>query len=166
MPTSGYITSFSQALPIYADKSFISNSFSHSSYKSLTEDIVGAGKIYISAINGLGSDDVRLSKRKSLSTRRLRGFQKNNIGIPLSSSNEDYSQGGLYFLSSKREKTSIEKKLEMGDVVLFYPSLFHGMDTIDPLQKSDWDSINGRWFIGCFTVQPHSIKNRETASGI
>ncbi len=80
MPTSGYITSFSQALPIYADKSFISNSFSHSSYKSLTEDIVGAGKIYISAINGLGSDDVRLSKRKNLSSKRLRGFERGKVG--------------------------------------------------------------------------------------
>ena len=34
----------------------------------------------MSAINGLGDDDVRLSKRKGLSTRRLRGFEKNKIG--------------------------------------------------------------------------------------
>ena len=74
MPTSGYITSFKQAIPIYADKSFFSNSFSHSAYKSLSYDIVGAGNIFISAINGLGSDDVRLSKRKNLSSKRLRGF--------------------------------------------------------------------------------------------
>ena len=41
---------------------------SHSAYKSLSDDIVGAGKIFISAINGLGSDDVRLSK-KNLSSK-------------------------------------------------------------------------------------------------
>ena len=34
----------------------------------------------MSTINGLGSDDVRLSKRKGFSTRRLRGFEKNKIG--------------------------------------------------------------------------------------
>ena len=56
MPTDGTITNFSQAVPLYADKSFIRNTFSHSAYKSLTEDIVGAGKIYISSITGLGSD--------------------------------------------------------------------------------------------------------------
>ena len=80
MPTSGGITSFSQTIPVYADKSFISNTFAHSSYKSLTENIVGAGKFYISSINGLGSDDVRLSKRRSLSGKRLRGFEKGKIG--------------------------------------------------------------------------------------
>ena len=42
MPTSGTITSFSQTIPVSADRSFISNTFSHSAYKSITEDIVGA----------------------------------------------------------------------------------------------------------------------------
>ena len=80
MPTSGSISSFNQSLPIYADRSFISNTITHSSYKTLTEDIVGAGKFYLSAINGLGSDDVRLSKRRNLSSKRLRGFEKGKVG--------------------------------------------------------------------------------------
>ena len=80
MPTSGSILSIGQALPIYADKSFISNYLAASSYRSLTEDVVGATKIYFSSVNGLGSDDVRLSKRKTISTRRLRGFEKNKVG--------------------------------------------------------------------------------------
>ena len=74
------IISFNQSLPIYADKSFIANTFSVSSYKTLTEDVIGAGKFFISAINGLGSDDVRLSKRRGLSSRRLRGFEKGKVG--------------------------------------------------------------------------------------
>ena len=64
MPTSGSILSFAQSLPIYADKSFIANTFTTSSYNSLSEDLVGVGKFYLTTINGLGSDDVRLSKRK------------------------------------------------------------------------------------------------------
>ena len=80
MPTSGSILSFGQTLPIYADKNFIGNTFTLSTYKSLTEDIVGAGKIYLSAVNGLGDDDVRLSKRKGLSNKRLRGFERNKVG--------------------------------------------------------------------------------------
>ena len=66
MPTSGSITSFNQSLPLYADKASISNTFSMSSYKSFNDNLVGAGKFYITAINGLGDDDVRLSKRKNL----------------------------------------------------------------------------------------------------
>ena len=76
MPTSGSIISFNQGLPIYADKASITNTISSSTYKSFSENIVGAGKFYFSAINGLGSDDVRLSKRKNLSPTRLRGFEK------------------------------------------------------------------------------------------
>ena len=64
MPTSGSIISFKQSLPIYADSSSISNTFTSSTYKSFNENIVGAGKLYLSAINGLSSEDVRLSKEK------------------------------------------------------------------------------------------------------
>ena len=80
MPTSGSITSFNQSLPLYADKASISNTFSMRSYKSFNDNLVGAGKFYITAINGLGDDDVRLSKRKNLSTTRLRGFEKGKVG--------------------------------------------------------------------------------------
>ena len=80
MPTDGSIFNFSQSLPIYADKSFIGNTFSSSLYESFGEDIVGAAKFYLSAVNGLGNDDVRLNKRKNLSTKRLRGFEAGKIG--------------------------------------------------------------------------------------
>ena len=80
MPTSGSVLNFGQELPLYADKSFISNSLTASRYKSINENVVGVSKFLLTTINGLGSDDVRLSKRKGLSSRRLRGFEKNKIG--------------------------------------------------------------------------------------
>ena len=80
MPTSGSILTFAQSLPIYADKSFIANRFTSSNYKYLNENVVGVGKFYLSTINGFGSDDVRISKRQSLSSKRLRGFERNKIG--------------------------------------------------------------------------------------
>ena len=81
MPTSGSVISFHQSLPIYADKSFIANTLRSSSYKTLSENVVGAGKIYLSTINAISTnDDVRLSKRKGLSSRRLRGFDKGKVG--------------------------------------------------------------------------------------
>ena len=80
MPTDGSIIKFSQELPIYADKPFISNTISSSFYESLGEDIIGATKLFVTSVNSIGDEDVRLSKRKSLSTYRLRGFEKNKIG--------------------------------------------------------------------------------------
>ena len=80
-PTSGSIVTLGQTLPIVADKTYISNVLGISNYKSFNnENIIGASKFYIATIDGLGSDDVRLSKRKGLSTSRLRGFKKNRVG--------------------------------------------------------------------------------------
>ena len=76
MPTNGTITSFQQTLPIYADKPFIGNTFLFSSYRTLSEDVIGAGKLFLSSINGLNDQDVRISKRKFLNSNRLRGFEK------------------------------------------------------------------------------------------
>ena len=80
MPTSGSIVKFGQSFPFYADRSYISNLLTASSYKTLNENVVGSSKLFLSTINGLGSDDVRLSKRKGLSSKRLRGFEKGKIG--------------------------------------------------------------------------------------
>ena len=80
MPSKGYVVSFNQSLPVYADKKYISNTFNLSKYKSFSEDVIGAGKIFVSSVNGLGDDDVRISKRKFLSTKRLRGFKKGKVG--------------------------------------------------------------------------------------
>ena len=80
MPTDGSIITFNQSLPIYADKSFISNSISASSYRTISENIIGAAKVLLTSIDGLGGDDVRLSKRRSLSSKKLRGFEKGKVG--------------------------------------------------------------------------------------
>jgi len=80
MPTDGSIVGFRQTLPIYADKPFIGNTFNSSLYHSFGENVIGAGKIFISTINGLNDEDVRLSKRRSLSSTRLRGFERGKVG--------------------------------------------------------------------------------------
>ncbi len=80
MPTKGSIFGFEQTLPFVADRSYISNTLTYSKYKTFSEGVVGAGKLYLSAINGLNDDDVRLSKRKNLSSKRLRGFEKGKVG--------------------------------------------------------------------------------------
>ena len=80
MPRSGGIYKFNQTLPVLADKKYVSNRITLSKYKLLTENVIGAGKFYLAAINGVSDDDVRLSKRNFLSTSRLRGFERGKIG--------------------------------------------------------------------------------------
>ena len=80
MPTDGYYLSFAQSLPVYADKSFVDNKFNASLYNTLSENIIGAVKFQLSVIEGIGGDDVRLSKRKFVSNRKLRGFEAGRVG--------------------------------------------------------------------------------------
>jgi len=79
-PTDGYISSFSQVIPLYADSPFIKNTYSFSKYQTLTADTVGTFKFYASAINGFQDKDIRLSKRLNLTNRQLRGFESGKVG--------------------------------------------------------------------------------------
>lgn len=79
-PTEGYITTFNQAIPLYADAPYIRNSISLSKYNSFTPSMIGSFKFYAASINGLRNENVRLSKRLSMPSSRLRGFETGKVG--------------------------------------------------------------------------------------
>jgi len=79
-PRDGYISNFSQKLPVYADSPSIRNNYNFSKYQSFTKGTIGAFKFSAAAITGLSDNDVRLSKRISLSSNQLRGFENGKIG--------------------------------------------------------------------------------------
>ena len=136
MPTSGSIVSFDQGIPLIADKRALINTFTATKYKSITNDVVGAGKIYLSAINGLENDDVRLSKRRTLSSRRLRGFEKNKVG-PIDGSDHiggNYAaavnfEANLPNLLPEAYRTDVGLFLDFGNV--------WGVDYDDSIDKSN-----------------------------
>ena len=78
-PTDGYLTTFSQTLPIYSDDSTIENSFSASKYYSLNDSLILSAKLYLKAVNSF-DDNVRVSKRVYIPSNRLRGFESGSIG--------------------------------------------------------------------------------------
>ena len=136
MPTAGSITSFNQSLPIYADKPFIVNTLSLSKYHSFNENFVGAGKFIIDTINGLNDEDVRFSKRKTLSSRKLRGFKKNKVG-PVDGKDHvggNYAaalnlEANLPNLLPENTKTDVSAFLDFGNV--------WGMDYDDTINESN-----------------------------
>tara|TARA_B110000971_G_scaffold168634_2_gene173047 strand:- start:2760 stop:4982 length:2223 start_codon:yes stop_codon:yes gene_type:complete len=79
-PTSGYVSAFSQVIPLYADSPFIKNTYAFSKYKSFSPDYIGSFKVYGSAINGLEDKNVRLSKRIFIPGSKLRGFEQGRVG--------------------------------------------------------------------------------------
>ena len=76
-PTDGYLTNFSQVLPIYSDDLSIENTLKYSKYHSITDDLIISAKFFAKAVNSI-DDNVRVSKRVFIPINRLRGFE--NIG--------------------------------------------------------------------------------------
>ncbi len=111
---SGYVTTFSQELPLLSDNAEFSNAFEITNYKKLssTSDMVGKVSFYGKTINGL-SDDVRISKRLNVPSYRLRGFQRGKVG-PVE--NDDYI-GGNHLTSMNLSAT--------------LPNIVEGLDNLD-----------------------------------
>jgi len=79
MPTGGSLVSFHQGLPLYSDQASIFNSIYYTKYHLFTENVIGALKFYGANIIAI-EEDVRLSKRLHIPSRRLRGFESHKIG--------------------------------------------------------------------------------------
>ncbi len=122
MPTSGYVASFSQALPLYADSPSIANKIAVSRYNTFSENFIGAIKFYGAARTGLG-EDVRLNHRLSLPGSRLRGFESGRVGPK---DGEDFIggnyvtalnfEGSLPNLLPESTKTDVSLFLDFGNV--------------------------------------------------
>ena len=78
-PTQGYITTFSQSLPLVMDSSSIMNGLDISKYHDFSEDLIGSLKFHARTINGIDGD-VRLTNRVYIPRNRLRGFNTYRVG--------------------------------------------------------------------------------------
>tara|TARA_Y100000590_G_scaffold434703_1_gene553310 strand:+ start:7072 stop:9318 length:2247 start_codon:yes stop_codon:yes gene_type:complete len=92
-PTDGYMTKFTQKLPLIQDSSSILNGFDASAYHTFSEDLIGSFKFHSRAIHGVDGD-VRLTKRLFIPSKKLRGFNTAKIGPK---DKEDYIGGNYYY---------------------------------------------------------------------
>ena len=72
----------------------------------------------------------------------------------------------VFILKSQRKKINIEHRLNEGDAVIFYGSIAHGVEAVDPKEKLSWKSNKGRWFVGMFVNDSDHLKNRITAKDL
>ena len=78
-PSDGYLNFFSQTLPLLSNDYFIENKFTSAIYHSISDNILVSAQLFLQTINSL-EDDVRISKRLFIPSRRLRGFEAGKIG--------------------------------------------------------------------------------------
>ena len=87
-------------------------------------------------------------------------------GIVMSKRGIDYEKGGFYFNKSKNKRINLESRIDEGDAVIFYGSLVHGVEAIDPDKALSWKSNKGRWFLGMFVNDSDHVKNRITSEDL
>ena len=110
-PTDGFVNFFSQTLPIISDDLSIENTFTSAAYHTVADNLILSANLYLQAINSL-EDNVRISKRVYVPSRRLRGFESGKIGP------KDGSQfiGGNYATSLNLNSTMPNIFFENEDV--------------------------------------------------
>jgi len=79
-PSSGHKISFFQTLPIYSDDLSIRNSIDYAKYYSPNENAILSFKFFAQSINSVGGEDVRISKRIFIPSKRLKGFEYGKVG--------------------------------------------------------------------------------------
>ena len=77
--SSGYRSRFNQSIPIISEDTAFFNSYEFTTFNQIS-DMVTRLSIQGSAINAIGDEDVRISKRLYIPSKKLRGFESGKIG--------------------------------------------------------------------------------------
>jgi len=79
-PTDGYRNYYGLEIPIISESNTLSNIFDYRYYTELYDNNVTMFAFYAKASNSLTNDDIKLSERNFLPSRKLRGFESGRIG--------------------------------------------------------------------------------------
>ncbi len=79
-PSSGFKSAFYQTLPILSDDVSIINKYDFVKYYSPNENAILSFRFLAHSVNSLSGEDVRISKRIYLPSKRLKGFEFGKVG--------------------------------------------------------------------------------------
>ena len=115
--SDGFRSYYSLDLPMISDTNTLKNVYNYKYFTELYENNITTASIYLSAVNSISSDDVKLSERINIPSRRLRGFQFGRVGPK---DGNDFIGGN--FASTLNISTTLPQILENNqttDFVLF-----------------------------------------------
>ena len=147
-PSEGSTNHFSQDLPIFSDDWSFANTYTFSKYLRLGKDSIFSINFLAKTVNSLTGEDVRVSKRIFIPSRRLRGFEYGKIG-PIDSGDHI---GGNYASSLSFNSTlpQLFPTLQDIDFSLFFDAAnVWGVDYNSSLDSSKIRSSTGLsidWF--------------------
>jgi outer membrane protein insertion porin family len=117
-PSDGYVSTFYQAVPLnIEDNQTVINSYEIKNYYEYFDDLTASISIYTKAATSLGEDDVRISNRLYLPSRKLRGFESGKVG-PIDGG--DFVGGNYLASFNAASDIPIFESLETIDFNVFY----------------------------------------------
>ena len=78
--TDGYRSKFSQSIPLMSDTYALMNGYEFNYYNELLDEMITTVTLYGKSINSINGEDVRISERLYMPSRKLRGFQRGKVG--------------------------------------------------------------------------------------
>ena len=135
------------------------------------EDIADVRKIVtevcrpIKYLAGLSYDEFKNNTPKDLVIERLQiarypptGFIETHVDANtllrlvisgyLTTKGIHFKKGGFYLIDKSDKKCDVEDNIQAGDIGLFYATVRHGLDVIDPDKVADIKKKDGRWWFG------------------
>ncbi len=79
-PDDGFRSVYSLDLPIISDTYTLTNSYSYQKYSSFFDNNISSFSFYFENANSLKGDDIKLTERLFVPSKKLRGFEKGKVG--------------------------------------------------------------------------------------
>lgn len=92
--------------------------------------------------------------------------QKFFISAFMSKRGVHYEKGGFYVVRPENKFLDVEDLIEVGDVSIGYATVMHGVDRVDPHKVPDWNSKDGRWWLGLYSNSTDHLGSRATGKAV
>ncbi len=79
-PDDGFRSTYTLDLPVISDTNTLTNSYSYQKYNSFYDNNISTFSFYIESANSISGDDIKLTERLFVPSRKLRGFERGKVG--------------------------------------------------------------------------------------
>ncbi len=151
--SDGFRSVYNLELPVISDTNTFSNTFNYKFFSELYDQNISTFSFYFKSANSLSNDDIKLSERLFIPSKRLRGFENGKIGPK---DGKDFIGGN--YVSSLNFTSTIPQLLENRqnlDVLLFLDAAsVWGVDYDSSINEAYGSNIRSSIGIGVdwFTV--------------
>ena len=84
----------------------------------------------------------------------------------MSKRGEDYKEGGFHAIQEGNLFVEQEAAYEIGDIGIAYATIQHGVSLVDPNGKTDWQSNDGRWWMGLYSNSSDEVAVRAVGRSV